>query len=261
MSSRVLFLGGSFAAGLGARGRPFPRLLTEALDDPPVLDLSKSSRLIDESLMMIDEIVAFAPTLAIVQHGSGESIVHPGPLANRLIERFAPATWHGVSGLAPRAYYSTDTRKRRRQHLVSSLKVAVKRILIPLSRGRSRMTPEVFDADLRELVAMLNAIDCDVVVLGLPRRDERLFPRSQVPGDRNDAIIRRISATEPRVWFVDVEAALRCWEDYLEDRLHCNAEGHRRVAVAIAATVIPLLDAADQRTSASSPRHRSRPTA
>jgi len=243
MNPRVLVLGSSLAAGLGTRGRPFPLLLTEELGNPPVLDLSKSSRLIDESLALKSQIVAFAPTLAIVQHGSAESLVHPGPLTNRLIERFAPSTWHGVSGLYPRAYYSTDPRKRRRQRLVSSLKVAVKRIVIACSRGRSRMTPAAFETHLLELIAILHALDCDVVVLGMHRRDERLFPRSQAAAERNDVIIRRIAAGEPRVWFVDVEASLRCWEDYLDDRMHWNAEGHVRVAAAIVATVTPLLAA------------------
>ncbi len=254
MSTRLLVLGSSIASGLGTRGRPFPQLLTETLGDPLLLDLSESSRLIDESLTMVDEIAAFAPTLAIIQHGSAESVVHPGPLVNRLINRYAPPTWHGVGGLYPRAYYSSDPRKQRRQRRISSLKVAVKRIVIPLSRGRSRMTPETFEKHLVKLIAILHSQDCDVVVLGMHRRDDRLFPRSAAAADRADAVIRRIAEADPRVVFVDVEATLRCWEDYLEDHIHWNAGGHARVTAAIATAVTPLLDARDERSPTSSAR-------
>jgi lysophospholipase L1-like esterase len=247
MSARVLVLGDSIAGGLGARGRPFPRLVAEALGEPPMLDLSKSSRLIDESLSMAEQIAAFAPTLAIVQHGAAESIVHPGPLANGLIDRFAPPGWHGVEGLQPRPYYCSDARKRRHQRRVSSLKLAIKRLVIASSGGRSRMTPEMFERHLGELIAMLHAHDCDVVVLGMWRWDERLHPRSRAAVDGTDAAIRRVVEADPRVAFVDVEATLRCWEDYLDDRMHWNDEGHVRVAAAIVATVAPLLAAAPAR--------------
>jgi hypothetical protein len=247
MTTRVLVLGDSIASGLGARGRPFPRLLAEALGGPPMLDLSRSSRLIDESLGLADEIAAFAPTLAIVQHGAAESLVHPGPLVNGLINRFAPPGWHGVEGLLPRPYYSADAHRQRRQRRASWMKLAIKRLVIASTRGRSRMTPDTFGSHLVELIALLHAHDCDVVVLGMHRWDERLHPRSKVVVDGTAAVIRRIVEADPRVGFVDTEGTLRCWEDYLEDRMHWNAGGHRRVTAAIVACVTPLPDASPAR--------------
>ncbi|MEJ7785198.1 MAG: SGNH/GDSL hydrolase family protein [Solirubrobacteraceae bacterium] len=255
MSTRLLVLGSSIASGLGARGRPFPRLLAEALGDPPLLDLSKSGRMIDESLALTAEIAAFAPTLAVLQHGGAESVVHPGPFVDRLINRFAPSSWHGVAGLQPRAYYSRDPHRRRGQRRTSRLKVAIKRVAIPMSRGRPRMTSETFAVQLVELIAMLHGLGCDVVVLGVHPRDERLFPRSQAVADRLDAVIRRIAETDPRIVFVDLVATLRCWEDYLEDRLHWNTDGHIRVTAAIVAAVTPLLHARDERNLTSADRH------
>jgi hypothetical protein len=216
-----------------------------------MLDLGKSSRLIDESLAMADEIAAFAPTLAIVQHGGAESLVHPGPMVDRLITRFAPPTWHGVSGLMPRAYYSGDPQTGRRQRRLSALKVAIKRLVIALSGGRSRMTPQTFGTYLEALIATLHGIDCDVVVLSMYRWDQRLFPGSMPVVEDTDRIIRRITAADPRVALVDLQMTLRCWDDYLEDRMHWNAEGHVRAAGAILATVAPLLaERAERRPTA-----------
>lgn len=239
---RLLVAGGSTAAGLGARGRPFPRRAAELLGGPELLDLSRSGRLIDETLDHVDDIRRFRPDVALVALGGSESVVHPGPVAKRLIERYAPTSWHGVGGLQPRAYYSTDPARRCRQRVVSWLKVALKHVLIPLTRGGPRMAPEVFGRHLDELLTVLEQAGCATVVLGLWPIDERLFPGTPACFARTEREIVRVTSEHRSASFVDFGSELRVWDDYLDDRLHLNDDGHARVAALVAARLGTMLE-------------------
>ena len=106
-----------------------------------------------------------------------------------MIERVAPATWHGVAGLEPRAYYSTTSRRRRwRQRAVSTLKVTVKRTAIRIGHHQ-RMELDELVGHLGDLLARLEGLGVPVFLVGDYPVDARLFPGT-------GAAFRRIAAIE-----------------------------------------------------------------
>jgi len=227
---RLVIIGGSTAAGLGARGRSFATMVSEGIPGAVTLDLSETGRMLDEHLAFEPEIREFRPQLAVVCAGASESMVHPGPTAQRIIGRWAPASWHGVGGLQPRAFYSGPPMRRRRQKVSSAIKVAVKRPVIRTTKGRSRMSSEDFGRNLDALLDLFDSLDCRAVVVGLWRTDERLFPRTNAALGRAQLEVDRAVAGHPGAVAVPVDETLRYWDDFLDDRIHWNDGGHRRVA-------------------------------
>jgi hypothetical protein len=227
---RLAIIGGSTAAGLGTRGRSFATIVVETLEDPEVLDLSLSGRMLDEHLGMASTIRAFRPDLTVICAGVSESMVHPGPGAQRIIERWAPSSWHGVSGLQARPYYSTKRLKRWRQRVISELKVAVKRTVIRASKGRSRMSPEDFGRNMTGLLELMEELHCKTVVVDLWHTDDRLFPKTDrafqaASRELVAAVDKAESATR-----LPLRETLHYWDDFLDDHLHWNAAGHQHVA-------------------------------
>jgi hypothetical protein len=186
--------------------------------------------MLDEHLGFEKEIRQFGPTVAVICAGVSESMVHPGPSAQRVIERWAPESWHGVSGLQPRAYYSDKTLRRIRQKVTSEIKVAVKGGVIWLSKGRSRMSPEDFGRNLDALLDLFASLDCPTIVVGLWRTDERLFPRTNAAFARAQREIERSVDQHSAARLLAVRDKLDYWGDFLDDRFHLNDRGHRRVA-------------------------------
>lgn len=227
---RLAIIGGSTAAGLGTRGRSFATVVVECLEDPEVLDLSLSGRMLDEHLGMASTIQAFEPQLTIICAGLSESMVHPGPKAQAIIERWAPAGWHGVSGLQARPYYSTKRVKRARQRAVSKLKVVVKRTVIRTSKGRSRMSPEEFGKNMTDLLDLLEDLGCKTIVLDLWHTDDSLFPRSELAFQAASRELVAAVQKSQSASLLPLRETLHYWDDFLEDHLHWNAAGHQYVA-------------------------------
>ena len=227
---RLVVIGGSTAAGLGTRGRSFATLVIEELKDAHVLDLSLTGRMLDEHILLADQIREFAPDLTIICAGVSESMVHPGPRAQRAIERYAPASWHGVSGLQARPYYSEKRFKRLRQRAVSEIKVGVKRTVIKLTKGRSRMPAEDLGRNLEALLALFDELHCPTIVLDLWHTDERLFPGTNRAFQAASAAVIPVVERSNVGSLLDLRDALLYWDDFLDDHLHWNARGHRHVA-------------------------------
>lgn len=227
---RLAIIGGSTAAGLGTRGRSFATIVVEALEEPEVLDLSHSGRMVDEHLALGPTIRDFRPDFAIICAGVSESMVHPGPSAQRIIERWAPASWHGVSGLQARPYFSTKPAKRLRQRAVSELKVAVKRSVIKASKGRSRMSPQDFGRNLSGLLALLAELECKSIVIDLWHTDDRLFPRTDEAFQAASVELAAAVKKAPSATRLPLRDVLLYWDDFLADHLHWNARGHQHVA-------------------------------
>lgn len=229
---RVLIIGGSVMSGLGHRGRPIGLLTADALGATDVLDLSASGQMLRTTLdTSTDDIRRFRPDIAVLDVGGPESMVHANKRIQRLIERRAPASWHGVAGLEPRARFSNDGRKRRRQKIESWLKHLVKRGTITILGGWTKRSPEEIAADLAELFALLDELGTASVVRQLRPTDERLFPRTNAAYAQANLVIAAESARHERVALLTVaELDLSHDRHYLADHMHLNAAGHERMA-------------------------------
>ncbi|GAA2506224.1 SGNH/GDSL hydrolase family protein [Winogradskya humida] len=222
---RLAVLGDSHAAGLGVYGRSYAVRLAERLG-ADLLPLARTTQTVDE--IGGDELLrlrAFAPTAVIVAFGASEGFVHPSRVLQRLLDRFAPRSWHG---LEPRPYYSRKRARRWRQRVVSGAKVLVKRALIGVGGGFQRLPSPGFED---HLLALLDSLDPGVpkIMIGLWRVDDRAFPRSNDRLRDNDEILRSIAAGRADVIHVPTWDAVGAG-DFLEDGAHLNDRGHDRVA-------------------------------
>jgi lysophospholipase L1-like esterase len=223
---------------VGYDGIPFGRLAAAELGGE-TLDLSFSGQttrnLLDTSC---DQIRNYAPDLVLIEIGFVEAMVHPGRRIQAFIERWAPASWHGVAGLEPRARYSRRRYRRMRQMLNSRLKVWFKRFLFKvLSGGKTRVDRSESLETTREFLAFLATIGAHIVLLGLPDVDERLFPGTTDRFDDWNSIIRDLAQALPNTQYLPLRSAVRKWDDYLPDHLHLNGPGHQRAAADVVAAV------------------------
>ncbi|MEQ7847220.1 SGNH/GDSL hydrolase family protein [Nocardioides kribbensis] len=233
---RLLLMGGSTATGLGVRGRSFGRLCAERLGSASVLDLTGSGPLIDEAMLRAEEIRQFRPDVALVCCGHAEVLVHPPQRFQACLERFAPASWHGVAGLQPRPYFSTSSSARRfRQRLTSWAKVRVKRGAMRLGSHQRMDLPDFAD-HLDALLALLREAGTRVLVVGTWPIDEDLFPRSNQAWEALAAVLRE-AAAKHGAEFVDPTPELDVWGDYLADHMHWSASGHERLAGVVTARI------------------------
>ena len=216
---RVAIVGGSTAAGLGAGGRSFAALVVKTLTHPTVLDLSLPGRMVDDHVSLAPAIREFQPDLALVCVGASESLVHPGPRAQRLIERWAPPSWHGVNAVHPPA-----------RRLGTELRSAVKRSVIRLSRGRPRMAPEDFGRNLHSLLGLLEELSCKTIVIDLWHTDDKLFPGTDQAFQAASREIMAAVEHAPSAVRLPLREALRYWEDFQSDHLHLSSTGQRHVA-------------------------------
>jgi lysophospholipase L1-like esterase len=236
MTVRVAVVGSSHSAGLGVYGRSFATRAAELLGAAEILQLSRSAQVVaqvaDDALGAVR---AFGPDLVLVSFGAAEGHVHPSRVLQRLLDRFAPVGWRGPDGIEPRPYFSRRPCRRRAQRAVSRLKVLVKRALIAVTGGFSRLSPADFEAGLRDVLDRLGP--APKVLVGLWPVDDRMFPRSNPVLRRNDAILRAVAAERDDAVYVDTAGVVRRWEDYLDDHAHLSEAGHDRVAARIAAAV------------------------
>jgi len=209
---RVLLIGGSVAHGLGVR-LSWGARAAEALAATEVLDLTSSGPLIDEDVARLDEVTAFRPHVALVDVGIAEQIVHAAPAVQQLIERFAPAGWHGVAGLAPRPYFSTSSRRRAlRQRAVSRAKTVVKRAALRLGGSTRMPLPEVRE-HMTHLLEHLDGLGATTLVVGTFPVDESLFPGTPAAFSALEEMLLEVvdGVVSARLVVPDV----RVWDDYL----------------------------------------------
>ena len=236
---RVLVTGDSWAGGLGYRGGPgFGRAAADLLNPSSVLDLTAVGRTVGDTLLRhTEQIRTFAPQIAVVNMGGTEALVHPSGGLQTLIERLAPPSWHGVAGLEPRARFSDDKRKRRRQKVESSVKLTLKRVLIALTGGAPRVPLAEMVGHADELLLLLESLAVQVTVIGLPHADNTRFPGTDASLARSEVALVALCARFPNTLHVPVAEHLVYWSDFLDDHMHLDGPGHRRVAaIAAAAT-------------------------
>jgi lysophospholipase L1-like esterase len=227
----VAVLGDSSSTGFGTGGRSYPVLLGESLGAKRVENLAQFGRtvklMVEEDLPRIAEL---QPDVVIVAAGMSDSLPHPGERVQRMLERFVPSTWHGVDGLERRAYFSGTRRQRARQWAVAESKTAIKRALITLTGGFTRMNPEEFRVYLDQLFTALEATGPVIVSLGLYDIDQHAFPKQHKLNLPFRAHRDQVLAEHPRVIPVEIDQRLRRWGDFHEDHGHLNAAGHATVA-------------------------------
>lgn len=235
---RVLLLGDSWMCGLSSRKGTMGRLLAERVGATEVLDLSAISRTTTDMVRdHLDGIDRFAPDLAILAIGGADSLIFPTPRIQRVIDKRFPPEWAGVAGLQTRALYSRDKRKRRRQRVESWLKTALKQVLVNLFGGHRRVSLEEFDSNVRAILGVLAAHDTQVVVLGFSKLSHWTSPKSDRSCSATLERLRVVIGDDPRVLYVPVRDALQYWDEHLEDRVHLNPDGHRRVAETVVAAM------------------------
>ena len=229
---RVLLLGGGTAFGLGIRGDSFGRRVYARVPTEDVLDLTGSGPLIDEMLKELSEIERFRPDLAVLGFGMAESLIHPPLWFQSTLERFAPSSWHGVTGLQPRAVYSATPARRYRQRVVATVKRGVKRTAVSMGSHR-RMSAEDFGRHLEHLVSELTRLRCRTVLINVWAVDESLAPRTNASLVQTQEVVDRLVERHPGLVPVSPGDVLNHWGDYLADHLHFSEEGHDKVATAI----------------------------
>jgi lysophospholipase L1-like esterase len=233
----VSVIGDSASAGFATGGRSYPVLVSEMLGAEHLellVKFGKTTRIaLDHDA---DLVAAHKPDLILLQIGPADALVHPGQRLQRMIERFAPPTWHGVDGLERRAVFDQGRRRRVQQHLTAAVKTTLKRVLVTVS-GYTRMQPDEYGACLDQLLTRLEAISPLVVCLGFFPADDRYFPRQTRSFATFAAVRHAVLARHPAVIAVEPEQVLRCWDDYLGDHGHWNAAGHARVADLVVARV------------------------
>jgi O-antigen/teichoic acid export membrane protein len=225
---KIVIIGDSWAAGLGV-DRAYGRLLASELGSDEVLDLAAVSKTTGDGLADADLMREFAPDLAIIFSGGTDSLVLPGPTMQGLLERFGPPSWRGLAGLEPRARYSSDPEKRRKQMRSSAIKKVVKRLVLKLG-GRRRVPVEQYRRDLDALLAILDDVGCDSIFISMFWVDRDLFPGTAEAFVDTQAVLDAAVSRDPRAEQVYVYDVLQYWGDFLDDNLHLNEVGHQRVA-------------------------------
>ena len=218
----VVAFGDSIAAGLGARGRAFPRVLAERLGaelDDRSLSATKVSRSLE--LAVADPPVA---DVALVMHGVSEALPRvPEHLLARL-----PRRWRGAGRLDPRPYFSSDPRKRMIQRADSWARTRTKVSLMRLAGTERWMTLPEYRRDLGLLLEALDGCG-QVVVLGPTPIDDRGFPGASRALAEYAAVTRAVAA-DAGATFIALDAVLDRWDDLLADHFHPTASGHAKIA-------------------------------
>ncbi len=223
---------------MSEQDRTFGKLLARRLDAGSVLDLSEVSRTtLDTAEGFLEDIKRFRPTVAIVNVGGTDALVFPRPVFQRLIDRYAPPDWHGLTGLSPRVRFSSRVSRRVRQLVEQQVKVSLKWLLIHLFGGERRRPVEETERAAGVLMSTLAELGTFVICVGFAGADERLHPRSGAGLAGSSAILERLASSHPRAIYVPTDSVRR-WDDFFADRLHLNPGGHERVAQMVVERII-----------------------
>jgi lysophospholipase L1-like esterase len=234
----VVVLGDSMSVGFGTGGRSYGAVVAEALGAERFVNLAALGRTTRQ--MMEEDTLTVAdlrPDVVIVNAGMADSLPHPGERIQKIIERFAPPSWHGVDGLHRRAYFSGSRRRRAQQRAEAMVKTLLKRTFIRLTGGYTRMSAKDFGLCLDGMLTELEHHATVVVSVGMFDADERQFPMQQRLNQPFRAQRFAVLADHPGVVPAEIIQRLRCWEDFMGDHAHWNTDGHAAVADEILAAL------------------------
>lgn len=231
MMTTVAVLGDSSSVGFGTGGRSYAIQLSEKLGAELVAVIAGLGKTTAVALETdLSTIAGLHADVVVVQTGMADSLLHPGQRLQRWIEHFVPETWHGVDGLERRAVFEPNRWHRARQQVAAAAKTALKRTLITVSRGYTRMLPAEYSQCLDRLLTGIEAAGGVVVSIGIYRIDQRYFPRQDNAIAPFVAARRAVLARHPNVVSVEPDEVLVRWGDFLDDHAHWSAAGHERVA-------------------------------
>jgi len=204
-----------------------------------VKNLAYTAFQISDSSRLLPEIVQDRPDVMIVAHGITEALLRPPAAALR----FVPPSWREKGGMDPRPYFSRRLVKRLGQKLKSAVRWRVKNLLMRRF-GQAVWTEQaLFEAQTHDFIhTLLAETEARIVLLTHCGIDDRFFPGSSEALERYKAGLQRIAAEEAatrRVFLCDVSQALDRWDDFFADHFHPNAQGHAKIARAIAALLQP----------------------
>ena len=225
--TRIAVFGDSIAEGVGAMGRSFPALISEALE-AELIDLSASACQIGASLGRADK--ARGCQVALVSHGATEALLRPSHASLRLV----PKRWRRPGWLDPRPYFSSRRGRRLLQRAESALRWRVKILLMRVLGTTQWTRPDEYEAALMQLVESLRPTR--VLILSTLFIDKRYFPGSDAEVKRYARIGREVAA-KTGATFVDVSGTCRKWSDFCDDHFHPNSTGHQRIAECVLAAI------------------------
>lgn len=239
---KVLVLGDSVIAGLGARGRSYGLTVGRFAGCSEVLSLARSTNTIRNVTDQLDQFRQYAPDLIILGAGGADGLVHTSATLQRIVDRIAPKSWQGVEGLEPRTYYSESTAKRVRQKITSRVKVAIKHVGLKFGDGYQRTPLPEFTTILRSLFAELDKIGVPVIVCGIVESDPKFFPKTPPAMDPYRDALERESAPYAQFTYVDIRNVIIQWSDYLADHTHLTPEAHDKVAAYVIKSAAGVLE-------------------
>ncbi|MBE7190468.1 SGNH/GDSL hydrolase family protein [Jatrophihabitans endophyticus] len=237
---RVVVAGDSWVRGLTRTGSgSIARLFPAACSASEVLDVSLISRTVPETVAgHLDEIKRFRPDLALLGIGGADSLVFPALWFQKLIDRFAPPEWAGVTGLMPPAVLPRDRRQRLRKKVEIFGKTVIKQFMINAFGARRRVPLAEVESAARELLDTLARSGTVVVVLGCSDVDHLTFPKSTKNIRATNAMLERLCESHPDALYLDTRTTVDKWDDYLEDHVHLTREGSRKVCDAVVASMV-----------------------
>ena len=227
---RVLVAGDSWVRGLSKGQGSIARLFPQAVGASDVLDVSKISRTGPETVTeCLEDIERFRPELALLAVGGADSLVFPAQWFQRLIDRFAPPEWAGVTGLMPPAMLPRDRRKRLRKQVEIFSKTLIKQVMINIFGARRRVPLDEVEQAARVLLGTLRAMNTVVVVVGCSDVDDFTFPKSRKNIRATNRMLERLTHDDECAIFVDARSTVDKWADYLEDHVHLSRNGSQKV--------------------------------
>lgn len=237
---RVLVAGDSWLRGLTRSGAgSIAHLFPPACGASAVLDVSAISRTAPDTVEgFLPQIEQFRPELALLAIGGADSLVFPAQWFQRLIDRFAPPEWAGVTGLMPPAMLPRDRRKRIRKQVEVAAKTAIKQIMINVFGARRRVPLAEVESAARTLLDTLDRLGTVVVVLGCSDVDHLTFPKSTKNIRATNGALERLTRDYPDAMYIDANPMVDKWDDYLEDHVHLTRGASRKVTDTVVAAMV-----------------------
>lgn len=221
-------MGGSCAAGLGARGNSYPRILAELLG-VDYLDLARRNP--PELGIEAPEQLAGVPA----QCGPGDLVVL-GVVSDALLKpkisilSRLPKRYDHFGVMCPRAYFSSRRWKRTLQRFESFFTWRFRAWLIR-TFGYEPTSSEAYRDALSTCIQELKLRGCtNIVIAGHPGIDERFFPGSRA----EFAVARQLAmgvAESQGAIYIPIDQILHEWDDYIQDHFHPSEAGHKKVAL------------------------------